>query len=228
MDRELICLLVMLAVFLAANLLVKLPVSLSMVLGAVAGALTGGQGIPLRHMFEGTFTYLDTIHYLDEKSGEYRLINNRLIQDGDRLYNKDNPTLRVELTPEYISLRDTKGAGLSWHLEGAKPCPPRATELEAKEELDQIRSSAVYEEILPGADLRCEISGVHFKDEIIFHTPESTEKAVFELRIRELSPRQEGEDILLTDAAGETIFILPEFLWDMQFRIICIHSLMNM
>ena len=51
----------MLAVFLLANLLVKLPVSISMVLGAVAGALAGGQGIPLRHMFEGTFTYLDTI-----------------------------------------------------------------------------------------------------------------------------------------------------------------------
>ena len=61
MDRELICLLVMLAVFLLANLLAKLPVSISMVLGAVAGALAGGQGIPLRHLFEGTFTYLDTI-----------------------------------------------------------------------------------------------------------------------------------------------------------------------
>ncbi|MBQ2596334.1 MAG: TRAP transporter large permease subunit [Oscillospiraceae bacterium] len=51
----------MLAVFLLANLLAKLPVSISMVLGAVAGALAGGQGIPLRHLFEGTFTYLDTI-----------------------------------------------------------------------------------------------------------------------------------------------------------------------
>ena len=61
MDIELICLLVMLAVFLLANLLCKLPVSISMILGAVAGALTGGQGIPLRHMFEGTFTYLDTV-----------------------------------------------------------------------------------------------------------------------------------------------------------------------
>ena len=154
-------------------------------------------------------TYLDTIHYLDEKSGEYRLIDNRLIQDRDRLYNKDNPTLRVELTPEYISLRSAKGTGLSWYLEGAKPCPPRIVEQETKEELDQIRSSAVYKEILPGADLRCEISGNHFKDEIVFRTSESADKAVFELRVRELSPRQEGEDILLTDAAGETVFILP-------------------
>ena len=61
MDIELICLLSMLAVFLLANLLLKLPVSISMILGAVVGALVGGQGIPLRHLFEGTFTYVDTI-----------------------------------------------------------------------------------------------------------------------------------------------------------------------
>ena len=109
-------------------------------------------------------TYLDAIHYKDEKSGEYRLIDNRLEQDGESLHNKGNPSLRVELTPEGISLRNAKGAGLSWCLEGAKPCPPKAVEQEAKEELDQIRSAAVYEEILPGADLRCEINGVHGGD----------------------------------------------------------------
>ncbi len=61
MDIELICLLSMLAVFLLSNLLFKLPVSVSMILGAVVGALVGGQGIPLRHLFEGTFTYVDTM-----------------------------------------------------------------------------------------------------------------------------------------------------------------------
>ncbi|MBQ2527740.1 MAG: TRAP transporter large permease subunit, partial [Spirochaetales bacterium] len=61
MDIELICLLSMLAVFLLANLLLKLPVSISMILGAIVGALVGGQGIPVRHLFEGTFTYVDTI-----------------------------------------------------------------------------------------------------------------------------------------------------------------------
>ncbi len=61
MDIELICLLSMLAVFLLANLLLKLPVSVSMILGAIVGALVGGQGIPVRHLFEGTFTYVDTI-----------------------------------------------------------------------------------------------------------------------------------------------------------------------
>ncbi len=61
MDIELICLLSMLGVFLLANLLLKLPVSVSMILGALAGSLVGGQGIPLRHLFEGTFTYVDTM-----------------------------------------------------------------------------------------------------------------------------------------------------------------------
>ncbi len=61
MDIEFICLLSMLAVFLLSNLLFKLPVSVSMILGAIVGALVGGQGIPLRHLFEGTFTYVDTM-----------------------------------------------------------------------------------------------------------------------------------------------------------------------
>ena len=60
MDIELIVLLVMIGVFLLANFLVKLPVSLSMIAGAVAGALVAGEGIPLRHLFEGTFVYIDT------------------------------------------------------------------------------------------------------------------------------------------------------------------------
>ena len=61
MDLELICLLAMLGVFLVSNMVIKLPVSLSMMFGAIAGALVGGQGIPLRHLFEGTFTYVDTM-----------------------------------------------------------------------------------------------------------------------------------------------------------------------
>lgn len=61
MDIELICLLSMLIVFLVTNIILKLPVSLSMILGALVGALVGGQGIPLRHLFEGTFTYVDTM-----------------------------------------------------------------------------------------------------------------------------------------------------------------------
>ena len=61
MNLEFLYLMVMLSVFLLAHLLLRQPVSLSMVLGAVAASLVSGHGIPLRHLFEGTFTYIDTI-----------------------------------------------------------------------------------------------------------------------------------------------------------------------
>ncbi len=61
MQLEGIIFLVMLGVFLVGNFMLKLPVSLSMVAGAVAGALAAGTGIPLRHLVEGTFVYLDTV-----------------------------------------------------------------------------------------------------------------------------------------------------------------------
>jgi TRAP-type C4-dicarboxylate transport system permease large subunit len=61
LNLEFLYLMVMLSVFLLANLLLKQPVSLSMVLGALAASLVSGHGIPLRHLFEGTFTYIDTI-----------------------------------------------------------------------------------------------------------------------------------------------------------------------
>lgn len=61
MQIECIVFFVMLGVFLLGNFLLKLPVSLSMVAGAVAGAVAGGECVPLRHLFEGTFVYLDTV-----------------------------------------------------------------------------------------------------------------------------------------------------------------------
>lgn len=61
MSIELITFVVMVAVFLVGCFVCKLPVSLSMVLAAVAGSLAGGQGIALRHLVEGMFSYVDTI-----------------------------------------------------------------------------------------------------------------------------------------------------------------------
>lgn len=61
MEIELIIFLTMLGVFLIGNFLFKLPVSLSMIVGAIGGALVAGEGFPLRHLFEGTFVYMDTL-----------------------------------------------------------------------------------------------------------------------------------------------------------------------
>lgn len=61
MLSEPLILLIMVAVFVGGCFLVKLPVALSLVLASVAGALVGGEGLPLRHLVEGTFGFLDTI-----------------------------------------------------------------------------------------------------------------------------------------------------------------------
>lgn len=61
MDFEFIIFIAMVGVFFAGCFAFKLPVSVSMVASAVVGTLVGGRGIPVRHLVEGTFGYLDTI-----------------------------------------------------------------------------------------------------------------------------------------------------------------------
>ena len=53
--------LVMVGVFAVGSFTLKLPISVAMVIAAMTGGLVSGQGIPLRHLVEGTFGYLDTI-----------------------------------------------------------------------------------------------------------------------------------------------------------------------
>ncbi|MCI8510757.1 MAG: TRAP transporter large permease subunit [Lachnospiraceae bacterium] len=61
MIREAIYFLIMIVVFLLVLMKAKAPVSLSMAAAAIAGALAAGQGFPVRHFVEGTFSYLSTI-----------------------------------------------------------------------------------------------------------------------------------------------------------------------
>lgn len=61
MTHELIIFLVMLAIFMLGCFLFKLPVGVSMMLSAIGGCLVGGVGLPIRHLVEGTFSYVDTI-----------------------------------------------------------------------------------------------------------------------------------------------------------------------
>lgn len=53
--------LIMLAVFVFTAFAFNLPIGVCMMIASIAGALCDGQGIPLRHMFEGSFGYLSTI-----------------------------------------------------------------------------------------------------------------------------------------------------------------------
>ncbi len=51
----------MVAVFAVMAMGCKLPIGISLVISAVAGALLGSQGVPVRHLIEGSFGYFDTI-----------------------------------------------------------------------------------------------------------------------------------------------------------------------
>ncbi len=51
----------MIAAFALGAFALKLPIAVAMGLAAVAGSLLGGEGIPLRHLVEGMFGYIDTI-----------------------------------------------------------------------------------------------------------------------------------------------------------------------
>ncbi|TXT50171.1 MAG: hypothetical protein FD137_426 [Spirochaetes bacterium] len=61
MTNELLVFVAMLGVFALGTFALKWPVSVSMLLASVAGALAGGFGLPLRHLVEGSFGYVDTI-----------------------------------------------------------------------------------------------------------------------------------------------------------------------
>ena len=61
MNLQLITFLVMVAIFMLGCFLLKLPVSVSLMLSSIGGALVAGEGFPIRHFVEGTFSYIDTI-----------------------------------------------------------------------------------------------------------------------------------------------------------------------
>lgn len=59
MSAEIILLLLMLVAFLVLVLRLKLPVGLSLALTSIVVAMAAGHGLPLRHLVEGMFGYLD-------------------------------------------------------------------------------------------------------------------------------------------------------------------------
>ena len=52
---------VMMGAFVVGTFVFKLPIAVALALAAVSGALASGNGVPLRHLVEGAFGYLDTI-----------------------------------------------------------------------------------------------------------------------------------------------------------------------
>lgn len=61
MSTELIILILMLATFAVSVFVLKMPAGVSLIISAVAGALIGGEGLPVRHLVEGGFGFLEAI-----------------------------------------------------------------------------------------------------------------------------------------------------------------------
>lgn len=61
MSYELIILLAMLVTFVISIFKLKLPAGVSLMLAAVIGALVGGEGIPVRHLVEGGFGFIEAL-----------------------------------------------------------------------------------------------------------------------------------------------------------------------
>ena len=61
LGTELLALVVIIVIFVVGSFAVKLPIGLAMVAAAMGGTLVSGFGIPLRHLVEGGFGYIDTI-----------------------------------------------------------------------------------------------------------------------------------------------------------------------
>lgn len=61
MSYELIILLAMLATFAVTVFYLKLPAGVSLMLSAVVGSIVGGAGLPVRHLIEGGFGFIEAI-----------------------------------------------------------------------------------------------------------------------------------------------------------------------
>ncbi len=53
--------LIMIGIFAMMSFAFKLPISVALAIAAICGALISGNGLPVHHLVEGTFGYLDTI-----------------------------------------------------------------------------------------------------------------------------------------------------------------------
>ena len=61
MNFEFILLIIMFATFAVSVFVLKIPAGLSLIAAAIVGSLVGGEGIPVRHLVEGGFGFLEAI-----------------------------------------------------------------------------------------------------------------------------------------------------------------------
>lgn len=179
----------------------------------------------------------EAVHYRHKQTGKWVEIDNTLEAKPDKggrvgLENRGNGCLKVALMPTdadwMVRLENAEGQTLAWRLEtkddkatgrGGFVQPfvrahikARGTGIPVRAEaaLTQASSEAAYEEILPGADMRCRIEGTTFKEDVVFKTREVAGPVSFEVEAKGLALRllQDQSAQALDDSCRQA-FALP-------------------
>ncbi len=150
-----------------------------------------------------------------------------LLPDGISLAHPDGYRLswRVEgakkIEPRAVELEiDRKAAvrDLEEDLYGHVDLRPVSKEVKAArkkiaeallDELNRVGSKAVYQEILPGADLVCTLSGANFKDHLVFASREAVQSVTFTFTSEGLTLKETEDSLKLLNAKGEAIYVFP-------------------
>lgn len=179
-----------------------------------------------------TANYNTGIHEQDE-DGNWINIDNRLHQNGGFISTKNGRYTFQEKTAIDVPLFSLNNGNyrIAFTLDRVLPdisasfqnqktkYEPDADPLEILTTLDAIRSTVLYEDILPETDVEYVLYGSKVKESLILNTPPTETEYSFVLALEGLTAYLENDAVLLQDTlTGETEYILPApVMWDSEY-----------
>ena len=188
---------------------------------------------------DGSFytAHYDTEIHAEDESGRFNDIDNRLYRNGSVISTSNGRYSFPYKTSDDSSLFTLtgKGSSLSFSLVSAEKgikgeiknnkteFDKDADPLEVLTTLDNIRSSVVYENILPGTDIEYVLYGKNVKETIIVkeRNPELDYTYTFTLFLEGLVPEtaENGQIDLIDPSTGDTVYFLPApAMWDAEYE----------
>ena len=177
--------------------------------------------------------YGSPVHYKDKATGEWREIDNTLVEERNnlgevRLVNKQNGLMKVALGTgqKMVEVTNENDETISWTIEGAKskakPVAMAASLMATSEKAStqtnvrgeplhaSLSQEADYEDVFPGMQMRCHVGSASFKEDIIFSTQSAVKPVVFLIQAPNLTlhPLEDGGVSILNDKQ-ETAFTMP-------------------
>ena len=184
---------------------------------------------------DGSFytAHYDTDIHEEDENGRFTDVDNRLSKNGSVIstsngrysfpYKTSDDSSLFTLSGKESSIafsligsaKGIKGEITNTETEFDKDADP----LEVRTTLDNIRSSVVYENILPGTDIEYVLYGKNVKENIIVkeRNPESDYTYTFTLSLEGLVPDfgENGRIDLVDPETGDTVYFLPApAMWD--------------